>query len=145
MNFKKTIIFLIIIISYFYSYSQKDSLIHFRCDTRPVKSYSISGLYLSREYVDSLDVPIDKIKISRYKIFKGSDTVYAKTKAIVLLNRELIVKKRIKIDLLSQIKEQEIKSIEFLDKKEARKRFGWWRGRYGTIIIETKEPTTPDE
>ncbi len=146
---KKTVLFLVIVIGYFYSYSQKDSVKNFSCDCEilEIKTQNVSGLILTQKYIDSSGLKIFKILSKRrdVKIFKEVDSVYIKTKAVVFLNKKLILKQRIKKKLLSQITEQDIKSIKFLDKKEARKRFGWWRGRYGAIIIEIKEPTNPDE
>ena len=147
MNKLLTILFICIVTI---SYSQSNNF-NIDAEIIEVKSYNISGLYLTRKFIDSLDLHIEKINLSIHRrlfshsirkkyveILKETHCSYIKTKALVQIDNTIITKKREREKELEKIKMEDIKSIVFLDKHQAKKIYGWWRGRYGAIIIETK-------
>ena len=151
MNKILTLLFICIIT---FSYSQhKDSIVAMTNGTiLEVESYNLSRLYLTQNFIDSLDLHIWEINLSFHsylftkgikkkysKLLKETHCLYIETKAVIQIDEKIITKKRKREKELEKIQMEQIKSIIFINKYEAKEKYGWWRGRHGAIIIETKQ------
>ncbi len=77
----------------------------------------------------------------KYKIDTNNFIILFKTHRIVVLNNKIYDKN----EEITRINAESIIRIKYICIADAMKKYGWWRGRHGAIIIDTKERTNPDE
>ncbi len=107
--------------------------------------YVLDGLKISQEKFAELQITkqcIKKIKVNEdYNFcdstqkFSGIITVYSKL--LIVLNDKLLLDSKDKIETLSKLKQDEVVSLNMLNKREASDKYGK-NGKFGALIIKTR-------
>lgn len=147
--FKKIFIIVFLLFLYFFSLSQTDSVtrVCFHADTTTLPDFYFNYIKIEQNYFYNLEKCYFKIKYIKAKQSEKKFGQYSKSGIILILSKEFLIindtiiansnkeKKNLRLLFNNHI----IVKVKKISKKQTKKKYGWWRGRHGGIIIETKE------
>lgn len=149
LEFKKIQIIALFVLSFFYSASQTDSIIRicFHADTAIMPDFYFNYIKIDQDCLKITENWTQEIKYISPRQTKNKIGCYSQSGAILLLSKEvliindsIVVKSMMKKKKLNQLFiNHKIIKLTKINKTNAVKKYSWWRGRHGAIIIETKE------